>query len=191
MPFLGMVLHLQLIISTMETSTILISIGVLIALLIVYYYFYQRDKKALPEEIKVNTPPAQAPSSTQPLQLAAYERLVILADRIAIPNLISRTSQPGLSKTQMQQLLTQTIRQEFDHNLSQQIYVSADAWEGVRNLKDQNIHLINQVASVLPPEANGLDLNKKILDFVLNQPHGSMHTLVQEVISGEARKLMR
>lgn len=191
MPFLGMVLHLQLIISTMETSTILISIGVLIALLIVYYYFYQRDKKALPEEIKVNTPPAQAPSSTQPLQLAAYERLVILADRIAIPNLISRTSQPGLSKTQMQQLLTQTIRQEFDHNLSQQIYVSADAWEGVRNLKDQNIHLINQVASVLPAEANGLDLNKKILDFVLNQPHGSMHTLVQEVISGEARKLMR
>ncbi|MEP6727084.1 MAG: hypothetical protein ABJC98_14790 [Bacteroidota bacterium] len=191
MPFLGMVLHLQLIISTMETSTILISIGVLIALLIVYYYFYQRDKKALPEEIKVNTPPAQAPSSTQPLQLAAYERLVILADRIAIPNLISRTSQPGLSKTQMQQLLTQTIRQEYDHNLSQQIYVSADAWEGVRNLKDQNIHLINQVASVLPAEANGLDLNKKILDFVLNQPHGSMHTLVQEVISGEARKLMR
>ena len=91
----------------------------------------------------------------------------------------------------MQQLLTQTIRQEFDHNLSQQIYVSADAWEAVRNLKDQNIHLINQVASVLPAEANGLDLSKKILDFVLNQPQGSMHTLVQEVISAEAKKLMK
>ncbi|HTL10432.1 MAG TPA: hypothetical protein VL307_19290, partial [Chitinophagaceae bacterium] len=130
-------------------------------------------------------------SNIHALQLTAYERLVILADRIAIPNLISRTSEPGLSKTQMQQLLTQTIKQEFDHNLSQQIYVSADAWEAVRNLKDQNIHLINQVASVLPAEANGLDLSKKILDFVLNQPHGSMHTLVQETISGEAKKLMR
>ena len=176
----------------METSTILISIGVLIALLIVYYYFYQKDKKALPEEIKkVNTPAAAAPASTQPLQLAAYERLVILADRIAIPNLVSRTSEPGLSKTQMQQLLTLTIKQEYEHNLSQQIYVSADAWEAVRSLKDQNIHLINQVASVLPAEANGLDLSKKILDFILNQPQGSMHTLVQETISGEAKKLMK
>ena len=176
----------------METSTIVISIGVLVALLIVYYYFYQKDKKKMPEEVKLNTAsPAAAPSSTQPLQLAAYERLVILADRIAIPNLISRSSQPGIDKVQMQQLLTQTIRQEFDHNLSQQIYVSADAWEAVRNLKDQNIHLVNQVASVLPAEANGLDLSKKILDFVLNQPQGSMHTLVQEVISAEAKKLMR
>ena len=175
----------------METSTILISIGVLIALLIVYYYFYQKDKKALPQQVQPAAPPAQVPASTQPLQLAAYERLVILADRIAIPNLISRTSEPGLSKVQMQQLLTQTIKQEYDHNLSQQIYVSADAWEAVRNLKDQNIHLINQVASVLPAEANGMDLSKKILDFVLNQPQGSMHTLVQETISGEAKKLLK
>ena len=91
----------------------------------------------------------------------------------------------------MQQLLTETIKQEYDHNLSQQIYVSADAWEAIRNLKDQNIHLINQVASVLPAEANGMDLSKKILDFVLNQPQGSMHTLVQEVVSGEAKKLMK
>ena len=175
----------------METSTILISIGVLIALLIVYYYFYQKDKKTLPEEIRPTAAITAPAASTQPLQLAAYERLVILADRIAIPNLISRSSQPGLSKTDMQQLLTQTIKQEYDHNLSQQIYVSADAWEAVRNLKDQNIHLINQVASVLPAEANGLDLNKKILDFVLNQPQGSIHTLVQEVISAEAKKLMK
>ena len=175
----------------MDTSTIVISIAVLIALLILYYYFYQKDKKSLPEEIKVAAPPAPVVSGTQPLQLAAYERLVILADRIAIPNLISRSSQPGLSKVEMQQLLTQTIRQEYDHNLSQQIYVSPDAWEAVRSLKDQNIHLINQVASVLPAEANGLDLNKKILDFVMNQPQGSMHTLVQEVVSGEAKKLMR
>lgn len=174
----------------MDTSTILISIGVLIALLILYYYFYQKDKKTVAAEIKT-APVAIAPAGTQPLQLAAYERLVILADRIAIPNLISRSSQPGLSKTDMQQLLTQTIKQEYDHNISQQIYVSADAWEAVRNLKDQNIHLINQVASILPAEANGMDLNKKILDFVLNQPQGSLHTLVQEAVSAEAKKLMK
>lgn len=175
----------------METSSILISIGVAIVLFILYFYFYQKDKKTVPEEIKIDTPSVAAPGSTQSLQLAAYERLVILADRIAIPNLISRSSQPGLSKTDMQQLLTQTIRQEYDHNLSQQIYVSPDTWEAVRSLKDQNIHLINQVAAILPAEANGMDLNKKILDFVLHQPQGSMHTLVQETISAEAKKLMK
>ena len=175
----------------METNTILISIGVAVVLFIIYYYFYQKDKKKAPEEIKAATPPAVAAASTQPLQLAAYERLVILADRIAIPNLVSRSSQPGLSKQEMQQLLTQTIKQEYEHNLSQQIYVTADAWEAVRSLKDQNIHLINQVAAVLPAEASGMDLSKKILDFVLNQPQGSMHTLVQEAISAEAKQLMK
>ena len=175
----------------METSVIVISIGVLVALLILYYYFYQKDKKSLPDEIKPAAAPPAATGAVYSLQLQAYERLVILADRIAIPNLISRNSQPGLAKTDMQILLTQTIKQEFDHNLSQQIYVSADAWEAVRNLKEQNIHLINQVASILPAEANGLDLNKRLLDFVLNQPQGSLHTLVQEAISAEAKKIMK
>ena len=178
----------------METSVILISLGVLVALLILYFYFYQKDKKSLPADIRPATPVAAstAPAAaTQQLQLQAYERLVILADRIAIPNLISRSNQPGFNKTEMQQVLIQTIKQEFDHNLSQQIYVSADAWEAVRNLKEQNMHLINQVASILPPEANGLDLNKKLLDFVMNQPHGSLHTLVQDAVSAEAKKLMK
>lgn len=175
----------------MDSTTIIISAIVLAVLLILYFYFYKKDKKSIAQETGAPAAPQPVQAGTQTLQLAAYERLVILADRIAIPNLISRTSEPGLSKLQMQQLLTQTIKQEYDHNLSQQIYVSADAWEAVRNLKDQNIHLINQVASVLPAEANGIDLSKKILDFVLNQPHGSMHTLVQETISGEAKKLMR
>lgn len=175
----------------MDTSVILISIGALLAVLAIYYYFYQKDKKAVPEAIQPVTPvePAQT-AATRQLQLQAYERLVILADRIAIPNLISRNNQPGLNKTDMQVLLTQTIKQEFDHNLSQQIYVSAEAWDAVRNLKEQNMHLINQVASILPAEANGLDLNKKLLDFVMNQPQGSLHNLVQEAVSYEAKKLM-
>jgi hypothetical protein len=175
----------------MDTSVILISLGVLVALILVYLYFYQKDKKNLPAEIKAAAPVAAPAAGTQSLQLQAYERLVILADRIAIPNLISRSNQPGFSKIEMQQLLTQTIKQEFDHNLSQQIYVSADAWEAVRNLKEQNIHLINQVAAILPAEANGLDLNKRLLDFVMNQPQGSLHTLVQDAVSAEAKKLMK
>ncbi len=174
----------------METSTMII-LGALfiLALAGVYFYFYQKDKKSLAKGPGAETaPPINASLS---LQLQAYERLVILADRIAIPNLVSRVNQPGVSKTDMQVLLNETIKQEFDHNLSQQIYVSKEAWEALRSLKEQNMHLINQMSSILPAEASGLDLNKKLLDFVVHQQNGSMHTMVQEALSYEAKKLMK
>jgi hypothetical protein len=90
----------------------------------------------------------------------------------------------------MQQLLTQTIKQEFDYNLSQQIYVSAAAWDAVRNLKEQNIMIVNQLAAILPDDLNGAEFNKKIIEFVMNQPQGSMHSLVQEALSYEAKKIL-
>ena len=172
----------------MDTSTVIIlASGLVVVLGGLYFYFYQKDKKSMAAGLQ------QAPASdaSRALQLQAYERLVILADRIAIPNLVSRSNQPGLSKTEMQLLLVQVIKQEFEHNLSQQIYVSPEAWEAIRNLKEQNIHLINQVASILPAETTGTDLNKQLLDFVVHQQNGSMHSLVQEALSYEAKKIMR
>src|SRR5678816_4931261 len=65
---------------------------------------------------------------TKPLRLQAYERLVLLAERVALPNLISRLSQPGLSAREMQFLLIESIKQEYEYNSSQQIYVSETAW---------------------------------------------------------------
>jgi hypothetical protein len=96
------------------------------------------------------TPVATGPNIT-PLQfqLQAYERLILLSERIALPNLINRLNNQSLSSREMQGLLAETIRQEFDHNITQQIYVSAEAWDAVRNLKEQNIFIINQVASFL------------------------------------------
>ncbi len=65
----------------------------------------------------------------QPLQLQAYERMMLLVDRIALPNLIGRTTATGLSARDMQVLLTQQIRQEFEYNVTHQIYVTAESWE--------------------------------------------------------------
>src|SRR5688500_11846457 len=62
------------------------------------------------------------------LRLQAYERLTLLVDRIALPNLISRVNQGGIGAKEMQLILTRTIKEEFDYNITQQIYVSPDAW---------------------------------------------------------------
>lgn len=125
------------------------------------------------------------------LQLQAYERLILLTERIALPNLISRMNDPALGGRDMQMILTHTIRQEFDHNITQQLYVSSEAWDAVRNLKDQNIHIINQVASFLPPDVSGSELNKQLLEMIVQNPKVSLHNLVAEVLSFEAKKLMR
>ena len=130
-------------------------------------------------------------ANVQALQLQAYERLILLADRIALPNLINRLNQSGLSAREMQSLLTQHIKQEYEHNVTQQIYVSSDSWDAVRNLKDQNILIINQVASFLPPEATGQDLNRALLEMLVQNPKATLHTVVSDVLSFEAKKLMK
>ena len=129
--------------------------------------------------------------NTRPLQLQAYERLVMLAERIAIPNLISRVNQPGLSAREMQLLLLESIKQEVEYNATQQIYVSPVAWEAVRNLKDQNMLIINQVAATLASEATSTDLNKMLLDFVITQKKGALHSIVLEALNYEAKKIMK
>jgi hypothetical protein len=136
-----------------------------------------------------NTAPGSAPTPLQ-LQLAAYERLILLSERIALPSLINRLNSQGLSSREMQGLLTETIRQEFDHNLTQQIYVSSEAWDAIKNLKEQNIFIVNQVASFLPANATATDLNKNLLEMIIQNPKASLHGVVSEVLSYEAKKIL-
>ena len=144
----------------------------------------QRVKRGTP-------PPSDHSGNSMQLQLHAYERLILLTERIALPNLVTRMNEPGLGVRDMQMLLTNSIRQEFEHNITQQIYVSQEAWDALRNLKDQNIHVINQVASFLPAEASGADLNRALLEMLVQNPKASLHNVVAEVLSFEAKKVMR
>jgi hypothetical protein len=125
------------------------------------------------------------------MQLQAYERLILLTERIALPNLISRLKHDGYSARDMQALLTESIRQEFEHNITQQIYVTQEAWDAVRNLKEQNIFIVNQVSSFLPPQATAVDLSKHLLEMIAQNPKASLHGVVSEVLSFEAKKLMK
>jgi hypothetical protein len=163
-----------------------ISFAVILATILAYIFWMQRKQAKSGKSSTVR----EADTSTLPLKLQAYERLILLADRIALPNLISRVSQPGLSVREMQNLLVQTIRQEFDHNITQQIYVSPEAWDAIRNLKEQNLLIINQVSSFLPESADGKDLNKSLLEMVMQNPKASLHHIVSDALSFEAKKVL-
>jgi len=167
-----------------------IVIAVLLGGTLAFLFWKQRKDAKKVMEPKSNTNESIS-AVTQQLQLQAYERLILLTDRIALSNLISRVNQPGLSAKEMQLLLTQSIRQEYEYNVTQQIYVSAEAWEAVRSLKDQNMLIVNQVASFLPAEATGQDLNRSILEMLMQNPKASLHNIVADVLSFEAKKLMK
>ncbi len=176
---------------SLTTTELVIQISVALGLgsALVYLLMKQRKQSKQIEASKATIAPPPAASSGH--QLQAYERLILLAERIALPNLINRLNQSGISVKEMQSILTQNIRQEFDYNITQQIYVSPESWEAIKNLKDQNLLIVNQVATYLPPEASGTDLNKAILEMLMQSPKASLHGVVSEVLSYEAKKLMR
>ncbi len=160
-------------------SLVLSALAILIAL---YSLFRkpQQTEKAGGEKFESTT-----------LRLQAYERLVLLTERISLPGLISRLNQPGISAVEMKVILMENIKHEFEYNSTQQLYVSPVSWDSVRNLKEQNIMIIHQVASGLPAAASAMDLNKKILEVLMTQPQGSLHEMVLQALNFEAKKLMK
>ena len=166
----------------LDTTLVLtVLIGVMIAGLVGYLFYLQRKTK-IEEKQKIQ--------NGQHLQLQAYERLTLLVDRMALPNLITRVNQTGISAKEMQMLLTRTLKEEFDYNITQQIYVSSEAWKAVNNLKEQNMLVINQFSNALPVNASGLDLNKVLLEYLMTDTKGALHEVVSDVLSYEAKKLL-
>jgi hypothetical protein len=156
-----------------------------IALVVVLYLIYWKKEK---KELSLPQNPAAANSLN--LKLQAYERLVLLAERIALPSLVTRIPPGDLDIRQMQAVLIDQIKNEFEYNLSQQIYVSPQAWHAVTNLKEQNIFIINQASQTLPPDAKGIDLSKRIIELINADPKVSLHPVVLEALNFEAKKLL-
>ncbi len=125
------------------------------------------------------------------LQLQAYERLIILTERLGLQNLLSRFDVNSATSAQMQQLLIQTIRSEFEYNVSQQLYVSTQAWEAVSNLKEQNIFIINQLATMVKPDSPALELGQKIAELLAADENASLQPIVASLLRKEAKELMQ
>jgi hypothetical protein len=148
-------------------------------------FFMVKTRKEIKEPADADT------FSSRPLQFQAYERLAMLAERLALPNLVSRVNQQNVSAREMQLFLLDSIKQEYEYNTSQQIYVTPVAWDAIKNLKDQNMLIINQIAATLPDGARGIDLNRRLLEFLMNQPKGQLHSIVLEALNYEAKRLMK
>lgn len=104
-----------------------------------------------------------------PVKLQAYERLTIFLERISPESMLLRHSPHELTVSEYHHILLNTIRQEYEHNLSQQIYVSSILWETIRGAKEKLVTLINRTSEELDQNSPGYELSKKIFNEYLDE----------------------
>ena len=101
-----------------------------------------------------------------PIRLQAYERMALYLERISPNSLILRTFRPGMDIKALQIAMTKNIRDEWEHNLSQQVYLSSKAWQLIREAKEQMIGVINSAAISIPADADPARLASTIFATV-------------------------
>lgn len=105
-----------------------------------------------------------------PLRLQAYERMALYLERIELTQLVMRIHAPGLTVAQEQNLLLTAIRSEFEHNLSQQIYISNPVWKQICNAKDDITEIVNTVAEQMEDGADGQQFAEALLIAAAQKP---------------------
>ncbi len=138
-------------------------------------------KDELKERLGIN-------NDTIKLRLQAYERLSVYAERASLKNLVSRTSFVDMNVIDLQLTLLDTLRSEYEYNVSQQIYISADMWKAIGNLKDQNIYIINQIAANVPGNAPAIELSRRLIEYASNK-NAELSTIVLDALQFEAKKI--
>ncbi|MFD2098493.1 hypothetical protein [Flagellimonas iocasae] len=100
---------------------------------------------------------------TLPVRLQAYERMALFLERIAINSLVVRVGPKGKSKRDYENLLISQVETEFEHNLSQQIYMSEECWNIIKAAKNATIQIIRSAGM------SETDSPDKLREDILNQ----------------------
>ena len=104
-----------------------------------------------------------------PSRLHAYERMTLFLERMSPQNLLVRLNTGSIPAKEFQQLLLAEVRNEYNHNVSQQVYISEEVWELIKNAKEDLIVSINDAASEMGEQASSLDLSKKIFEKTMGK----------------------
>ena len=154
----------------------------LITGLIAYYFFKEHTKNEdgrrrflLHKDMQVNA---------MPLRLQAYERMALFLERITPSKLLIRMCPTSSNKEDYENLLIAAIEQEFDHNLSQQIYISDDCWNIITAAKNATIQLIRK-ASLLEKTNTANKLREVILTEMMEKraPSDAALSFIKQEVS--------
>ena len=146
-------------------ETFLEIVKITIPALVVFFSVYFIMKKYLDQQYQLQLLDFKRDrkNTTTPLKLQAYERLSLFCERISIPNLVLRIKTKGASSAALRVSLLMAVQQEFEHNISQQIYISDQLWEIVKLARNESIELINSVAEKVDPKGDSDELAQALI----------------------------
>lgn len=146
-------------------------IKILVPASIVLYGAYLLVRMFIQKELDVKKLEVRSRSieTVLPNRLQAYERMALYLERISPQNLLVRLSTSGMTSKEFHQLLLSEIRNEYNHNVAQQVYMSENVWNLIKNAKEDLILSINDAAGEMKMESTSLDLSRKIFEKAINK----------------------
>jgi hypothetical protein len=111
-----------------------------------------------------------------PNRVEAYQRAILLMERIHPNSLVMRHNNPGLPAAALSVTLLESIRQEYEHNIAQQMFISNETWEMVKKSKDETVKIITLAGQQMDATSTGMDLMSKIFELV-----GEVGTMPTEI----------
>jgi hypothetical protein len=169
------------------TNVLMITIPALIVFLTSYFLLknmIRNDQDKRRQELIL-----QNSRTVTPIKLQAYERIVLFLERISLESLLLRVTTPDMSASQLHSALLSTIRSEFEHNLSQQIYMSQQAWEVAKNARSNMIKIINSEAEKMPANSPAMTLSKQLLEKIMELEKEPTHVAI-EFIKAEVGRMI-
>jgi hypothetical protein len=149
-------------IGTLAPTLIIIAVFFLLILggfLWMVQSYFEFEKNIRLVDIKLKTQ-----ERTLPLQLNAYERVILYLERLNPSNLLMRNYEAGMKARDLQKKVVEEVRSEFEHNLTQQIYISEESWDVLKKVKDETIMLINGQLIHSGEESSGLEFTKQVFE---------------------------
>ncbi len=141
-----------------------ITVPALIVFLTVYYLLKQFLNGQ--QQLKMLQIRQDQQKETLPLRLQAYERLSLMCERISLPNLLLRVRREGMSASELRLSLLLAIQQEYEHNITQQVYVSGQLWEIIKIARDDAVNSVSLVAEKMDAKASGRDFSAALINFL-------------------------
>ncbi|MFN8336513.1 MAG: hypothetical protein U0U09_15400 [Cyclobacteriaceae bacterium] len=145
---------------------------ILLPALLVLYVAYLLIRSFLAKEIELKKLEIRGRSieTVLPLRLQAYERMCLFLERISPQNMLVRLNVGLIPSKEFHQMLLNEIRNEYNHNVSQQVFMTEGVWENIKNAKEDLVLTINDAASEMAADSSSLDLSKKIFERYINKP---------------------
>ncbi len=163
-----------------------------IVIYLIYWFFSSQHDKHLKNKYDVALLSNQSKPDPQvtELRVQAYERLTLMCDRVSLPKLIRRIKVDGMSAKDFKMALYIAIAQEYEHNTTQQIYLSEKLWQILSLSRNQIMTIIEESESELDDDASAYDLEVAIYDRV-----GELATepaiVAKTAVTTEARAILR